>query len=129
MHGELLKARCVRCRQIQVAAGDLTIDTLCPKCGGKLRPHIVWFGEMPLFLEEEIPTALRAEIFACIGSSSVVYPAAGFVLEAKAHGAFTIEVNPESTAASGAFDLVLRGPATREVPQLVRGLLALDSTG
>jgi NAD-dependent deacetylase len=88
MHGELLKARCGRCEAVRPWVDDLTLGDVCPNCGRAraLRPDVVWFGEMPLALGL-IDRALRkADLFVAIGTSGAVYPAAGFVAEARAYG-------------------------------------------
>jgi NAD-dependent deacetylase len=79
MHGELLKARCVACEAITPWHEDLDVDTSCPSCGrvGGLRPHVVWFGEMPLFMDRIYDALLEADLFVAIGTSGSVYPAAG----------------------------------------------------
>ena len=85
MHGELLKARCQRCDGVRLWPEDLAPSDVCPDCGraGGLRPHVVWFGEMPLCMDL-IDRALRkADLFVAIGTSGAVYPAAGFVAEAR----------------------------------------------
>jgi NAD-dependent deacetylase len=122
MHGELLKARCVRCGDVIPWTGDIGPADRC-RCGSGLRPHVVWFEEMPLCMEAEIPAALRAEVFVSIGTSGVVYPAAGFVSVARSHGAITVEVNLEPTDRPGLFDFVLAGKATEKVPELAAALL------
>lgn len=123
MHGELLRIRCAACGRISGFAGDLSVDDLCPDCGarGTLRPHIVWFGEMPLFMDDIADALSDCGLFVAIGTSGAVYPAAGFVAEAKSAGAVTVEVNLEPTG--GRFDAVLQGPATVAVPALVDLLL------
>lgn len=123
MHGELLKIRCTACDRIVRFEGDLATGAVCPGCGasGTLRPHIVWFGEMPLFMEEIGEALADAGLFIAIGTSGTVYPAAGFVAEARANGAITLEINMEETG--GRFDGGLYGPATQTVPALVDFLL------
>ncbi|MCX7900245.1 MAG: NAD-dependent deacylase, partial [Methylocystis sp.] len=86
MHGELLKARCARCGAVSDRRDDLFVDSACA-CGGALRPHVVWFGETPLFMEEIHDALACADLFVAIGTSGAVYPAAGFVSEARARGA------------------------------------------
>src|SRR6185369_12894088 len=120
MHGEILKARCARCEAVLEWQGDLSVAERCRSCGGGLRPHVVWFGEMPFYLEEEIPRALEAEVFAAIGTSGLVYPAAGFAAMAKAAGALTVEINLEPTFQRHLFDVVLAGKATEMVPELAK---------
>ncbi len=122
MHGEVLKARCVRCGGILHWTEDLDASHACPNCMGALRPHIVWFGEMPFFMEDEIPAALGAEVFVSIGTSGTVYPAAGFFAEAQGRGAVTVEINIEPSANAGHFDLVLAGKATEQVRRLAAAI-------
>lgn len=125
MHGELLKIRCDACNRMERFAGDLAVDTICPDCDrrGSLRPHIVWFGEMPLYMDEIAEALDEAALFIAIGTSGTVYPAAGFGAAARAGGAVTVEVNMEKTG--GGFDAGLYGPATQTVPALVDGLLEI----
>ncbi|OYQ31773.1 NAD-dependent protein deacylase [Niveispirillum lacus] len=119
MHGELLKIRCAACGRVDRFEGDLAVSAICPGCGaiGSLRPHIVWFGEMPLFMAEIGDALSDAGLFIAIGTSGTVYPAAGFAAEAKANGATTLEINMAETG--GRFDGGLYGPATQTVPALV----------
>jgi NAD-dependent deacetylase len=124
MHGELLKARCLRCQAVQEWAEDLSTATACPACGaaGGMRPHVVWFGEMPLHMQA-IDAALQGcDIFVAIGTSGQVYPAAGFVAEV-AHRARTVELNLEPSAGTRLFDEARHGPATEIVPEFVQSLL------
>lgn len=117
MHGELLKARCNKTQLIVPWTTDITADTPCPCCGQsrQLRPHIVWFGEMPLFMDQ-IETALsRCDLFVSIGTSGQVYPAAGFVQMAEAYGAHTVELNLEPSAGRTLFAERHYGPATTTV--------------
>ncbi len=127
MHGELRKIRCEGCAGVTSWETDLSADTPCPTCGkkGHLRPDIVWFGEMPFFMDE-IQQALRtADLFISIGTSGVVYPAAGFVELARKSGAKRrIEVNLDATDVSGRFNEHRIGPASIEVPKLVNELLS-----
>lgn len=122
MHGELLKKRCASCQVISPCIGDLTHDCTCTDCGsmGRMRPHIVWFGEMPLCMEEIQAKLIAADVFIAIGTSGVVYPAAGFAEVAKNHGAKTIEINLEGTEQSPLFDEHLIGKASETVPDFVK---------
>lgn len=124
MHGELNKLFCLHCDGVMVSERDCFPDTPCPHCRtrGSLRPDIVWFGEIPYHMNT-IEKALRqAELFAAIGTSGQVYPAAGFVRLAKQAGAKTVEINLEPTGA--AFDEGYYGKATIEVPRFVQAVLA-----
>jgi NAD-dependent deacetylase len=125
MHGELLKARCQDCETVHSWPGDLTIDDACPECNrpGVLRPHVVWFGEMPLHLND-IDYALRnADLFVAIGTSGAIYPAAGFVAEARAYGVPTCEINLDAADNAHLFDDARYGPASETVPAWVEELL------
>jgi NAD-dependent deacetylase len=126
MHGELLKVRCIACEAAMTWTEDLQITTPCPECeaAGGMRPDIVWFGEMPYHMEEIEKALSSAAIFICIGSSGVVYPAAGFAATAERHGARCIEVNMEATKISKRFKERRIGPASVEVTKLVEELLA-----
>ena len=126
MHGELLKARCESCDETTPCREDLGLDSRCAHCGarGKLRPHIVWFGEMPFFMDAIEHHLRSADLFLAIGTSGRVYPAAGFGELARRFGARTIEVNLESTGAEGVFEECLRGPAGEVLPPLVQAILA-----
>jgi len=124
MHGELLKARCLECGRTSAWAGDILRDSRCPACArpGTLRPHIVWFGEMPLELERIGDALDRCAIFAAVGTSGAVYPAAGFV-DMVRPGTRTVELNLDASAISTAFEECVQGPATEVVPAWVEGLL------
>jgi NAD-dependent deacetylase len=125
MHGELRKARCTNCQAIHAWEGDLTEATPCPRCErrARLRPHIVWFGEMPLEMPRIFEALDQADLFVAIGTSGVVYPAAGFV-EAVGPRCHTLELNLEPSAVTSAFGEHRQGPATQLVPALVAELLA-----
>ena len=125
MHGELLKARCLLCDSVHPWTDDLTVSHACPDCGrrGGLRPHVVWFGEMPFHLDD-IDRAMRnADLFVAIGTSGAVYPAAGFVAEARAFGVPTCELNLEAADNAHCFDEARYGPASETVPAWVEELL------
>lgn len=126
MHGELLKARCEECAAVMSWSREITCGSRCRACGaiGTLRPHIVWFGEYPLEMERIMGALKNADWFICIGTSGVVYPAAGFVLQAAENGRCQlIEVNINATEISRHFHRTLIGPTTIEVPKLVEALL------
>jgi NAD-dependent deacetylase len=121
MHGELAKTRCNDCGEIIEGLSDLRTDMTCPQCSetGTLRPHVVWFGEMPLEMDR-ITSALGAcGLFISIGTSGNVYPAAGFVQEARSNGALTMELNLEESLGASAFHEGRYGPATEIVTGFV----------
>lgn len=125
MHGELLSALCARCDARHPWTADLAIETGCPACGrdGGMRPDVVWFGEMP-YRMDEIGEALEAcDLFISIGTSGNVYPASGFVRQARIAGARTVELNLEPSAGVSMFHEAIHGPATEVVPAYVEGLL------
>lgn len=125
IHGELLKARCGWCGGISDIREDIEVGTVCPDCheSGHLRPDVVWFGEMPYFLDEIAVAVADADLFVSIGTSGLVYPAAGYVSVAKHAGVRTLEINLDESATSGIFDETRRGPASEQVPRWVDGLL------
>ena len=125
MHGELLKARCELCDGVSEWLGDLTAADVCPRCGraGGMRPHVVWFGEMPLYLDEIEAALRRSDLFVAIGTSGAVYPAAGFVQEARAMGIETCEINLDSADNADLFDEARYGPASETVPAWVEEIL------
>ena len=117
MHGELLKARCTRSGAVSDWSGDLAPDEASPHHPlGRMRPHIVWFGETPLEMERIERALWRCDLFVSIGTSGAVYPAAGFVQWARDAGARTLELNLEPSAGTPMFDEGAYGPATRTVP-------------
>ena len=130
MHGELLKARCTACALVSPWRDDLAAAHRCPACGATqaLRPHVVWFGEMPLELDAIYKALAACDLFIAIGTSGQVYPAAGFVGEVRRHGrAHTVELNLEPSAVDGLFTEQRRGPASEVVPRYVDDLLATVS--
>ena len=126
MHGELLKALCQACGAVAEWRDDLGAEEACPQCGrqGALRPRVVWFGEIPLQMEEIGRALKRCRLFAAIGTSGDVYPAAGFVREARAEGGGTVELNLEPSKVAANFDDGRYGPATETVPAWVEEVLA-----
>ena len=126
MHGELLKALCLHCRTVTEWRGDLSVHDLCLTCGrkGGMRPDVVWFGEMPYHMERIHDALDDCDLFVSIGTSGNVYPAAGFVAQARAGGAHTVELNLEPSQGTSHFDASIHGPATELVPAFVQDLLA-----
>ena len=126
MHGELYKARCVECFEVVEWMGDISLDDGCRSCSGAMRPHIVWFGEVPFFMEEEIPDACDGcAVFFSIGTSGTVYPAAGLASMVRAGGGLCVEINLETTPGSGIFQLQIEGKAGEQLPLLLGELEAL----
>ena len=126
MHGELMKARCASCHAASVWKNDLDASSVCPGCGkaGRMRPHIVWFGEMPFHMEEIEAALSQCSLFASIGTSGNVYPAAGFAAVARAAGARVVEINMEPSLNASVFHKGFYGPAGVRVPAWVEAVLA-----
>jgi len=125
MHGRLDQALCAACGHRWPAPEEMEVGEPCPACRApSARPDIVWFGEMPYDMDEIFAHLSGADLFAATGTSGQVYPAAGFVQEAAAAGARTVELNLEPSATVSQFDETRFGPATRTVPEWVAELLA-----
>ena len=122
MHGQLFQSRCVRCEQpfTDTNSYESAIELpRCADCGRPVRPHIVWFGEIPLDLDTIYRQLNEATVLLVVGTSGSVYPAAGFVHVANQRGIRTIYIGPEEPQNAAAFDEILLGTATELVPQLL----------
>ena len=127
MHGELLKGRCLSCESISPWTEAMTVASACPACGdvGRMRVHVVWFGEMPFEMERIYEALARCALFLSVGTSGNVYPAAGFVQEVRANGtAHTVELNLEPSEGFSLFEERIYGPATEVVPAYVEKVLS-----
>jgi len=125
MHGELERALCAACGTSVPWTEDLSIETRCAQCGeAAMRPDVVWFGEMPRDMDRIYDALAACDLFVAIGTSGAVYPAAGFVMEASAAGAHTVELNLEDSDGASFFAERIEGPATEIVPAYVDRLLA-----
>jgi len=123
MHGSLARAMCATCQARWDAPLVMTVSDACPSCGEKAtRPDIVWFGEIPYGMGRIDAALSQATLFASIGTSGNVYPAAGFVAEARRLGVPTVELNLEPSAGYSMFDEVRIGPASKTVPEWVADL-------
>ena len=121
MHGTLFASRCVECNLPFPDKEEYENSTnmpVCRECGAAVRPHIVWFGEIPLGMDEIYGALNRATVLLVVGTSGSVYPAAGFVDIANRRGIRTIYVGPEDPLNRDAFDEVLLGPATAVLSSL-----------
>jgi NAD-dependent deacetylase len=114
MHGEILKALCAHCGARGPWEVDLSVDLVCGGCdmAGGMRPDVVWFGEMPYRMEEIYAALAACDLFISIGTSGNVYPAAGFVAEARARRAHTVELNLEPSEGISLFAEAIHGKAT-----------------
>lgn len=130
MHGELLRSRCLRCRAVVESRTAVDASTACPRCGwtGGLRPHVVWFGEVPLEMERIFAALEACDLFVAIGTSGNVYPAAGFVQVANQVGAHTVEINLQPSWVNTDFIESRLGLASVEVPRWVDEVLQGDFT-
>ena len=124
LHGNIWRARCLRCASVFEARESPLEQNppLCFVCGGPARPDVVLFGEMlPVGVFERAEEAsLGADLFFVIGTSAVVYPAAGLPILAKQAGARVIEVNPEQTDISFYVDVTVLGKAGDILPQFIK---------
>jgi NAD-dependent deacetylase len=120
-----LTARCTACGEATVWYDDLTGNEGCPICAieGRLRPHVVWFGEMPLGLDAIYQVLAQCKVFISIGTSGSVEPAASFVEEARRAGPQTVELNLEPSHSASLFAKRIYGPASRIVPEYVAKLI------
>ncbi len=122
MHGTLSQSRCMACDDPfpdQALYTDPDKLPTCPDCGQAIRPHIVWFGEVPLDLDTIFAELDRATVLLVIGTSGAVYPAAAFVRIANQRGVRTVYVGPEEPLNAAAFDEILLGTATEVLSHLV----------
>lgn len=124
MHGELLKIRCQNSGEVFECKEDTYATSVCPCCGapGNLRPHVVWFGEMPLYMDAIYGALDECDLFIAIGTSGNVYPAAGFYEVARAAGAHTVELNLEPSANGSRFHEQHYGLASDIVPAYLKSL-------
>ncbi|HLT46122.1 MAG TPA: NAD-dependent deacylase [Rubricoccaceae bacterium] len=125
LHGSLARTYCIECGreagEAELTGFDAGEPARCPACGGLLRPDVVWFGEMlpEGAMETAAEAAARADVFLSVGTSAVVYPAAGLPLIAKEAGAYVAEVNPERSDIAWRLDEHVRGKAGEVLPALV----------
>ncbi len=120
MHGSLFQSRCVRCDkpfpdQSLYESPNLPI---CKTCAAPIRPHIVWFGEIPLDMDAIYRELARATILLVVGTSGSVYPAAGFVDIANQRRIRSIYIGPEEPLNTHAFDEIILSPATQALSRL-----------
>jgi NAD-dependent deacetylase len=128
MHGQADQALCNHCQARHPWGSgrpDLAVSLACGSCGrsGGLRPDVVWFGEMPYHMDRIYEELATADLFLSIGTSGNVYPAAGFVAEARSHGAHTVELNLEPSEGASLFHEAYHGAAGKVVPVYVGRIL------
>ena len=131
LHGNITRTKCFDEDEI-VSSWNETGDVppKCPKCGGLLRPDVVWFGEpLPAAeLQLAATASTRCDVFLCVGTSAVVYPAAALPVEALRSGATVVEINPQPTALTAHAHFAPTGAAGVVLPELVRALNVTRST-
>ena len=123
MHGTHLIALCCECSARWPAPDEMSTATRCT-CGGAARPDVVWFGETPYHMDQIGAALTQADLFVAIGTSGVVYPAAGFVQVAQQAGADTLELNLAPSERASDFANARFGPATKVVPEWVADVLS-----
>lgn len=124
IHGQINQIVCMNCGHVFETWGEITSEDKCEKCGvtGMLKPNIVFFGENLLYMNK-VDTILKScDLFISVGTSGVVYPAAGFVQIVKMFGADTVEMNMETTSNNKMFDKHIYGPAGSTLPTFVKEL-------
>lgn len=121
MHGRIDETVCLKCGHVIKTLQKSAFDDVCEECGarGFLKPNIVFFGEMPMFMDEISAKLKSADVFIAVGTSGVVYPAAGFVMQAKYFGAKTYLFNLEYTENNAYFDKQIIGKASETLPRFL----------
>lgn len=125
IHGQINQAVCLNCGQVLETWGDVDTGTTCPHCQvmGMMKPNIVFFGENLLCMDKVEDILRKCDLFISIGTSGVVYPAAGFVQLAKYYGADTVEFTLDTTANNYLFDKHVYGKAGETLPPYIDELI------
>ncbi len=126
LHGNIVENKCLDCETPYYEEFPAVLTELprCKKCGGLIRPSVVWFGEMlpeKALIDAEI-AARKCDVFLCIGTTAEVTPAGTIPLYAKDSGAYVIEINPNDTVISRYLDAQIKAPAGVALPELVKRL-------
>jgi NAD-dependent deacetylase len=124
LHGNIERNYCIKCKTYYNGELDFSNEIPSCKCGGLIRPDVVWFGEFlpeDQFIASE-KAAQNCDIFFSVGTSAVVYPAAGLILTAKRSGAFLAEINIEETEISRLSDISFFKPSGQVLPEIVNEL-------
>ncbi len=126
LHGNIVENYCVSCNTPFLENIDFENKELpkCKKCGGLIRPNVVWFGEMLPYdaLQDANSVAETADFFFSIGTSAEVYPAANLPIIAKNHGAYVVEINPNATSISGYMNQTFNYPAGEVLPLFINDI-------
>lgn len=125
IHGRIDEAVCLRCGGIRRSWDEVDARTACPYCGrtGTMKPNIVFFGETPLYMAEVEQELKGCGLFLSVGTSGVVYPAAGFVRTVRFYGASAVEFNLEKTSNNTLFERHVYGKCSKTLPRFVDELL------
>jgi len=133
LHGNITRNKCLDCHRPFELEGEVDPAQIpvCVKCGGKIRPDVVWFGEMldPETIQNAFFEAEKADVFFSIGTSAVVHPAASLPVTAKRHGAVLVEINPERTPLSELADFHFSACSGEFLPSLIDALRETDGKG
>ena len=128
MHGELMKLRCTICKEAREFSDESSVKSVCPVCGneGHMRPHVVWFGEMPLYMDFIEAKLLKTDHYIAVGTSGTVMPASLFADWVARNGRYSdlneiVEITKESSD-NNAFTINIEGNATESVPAYVESL-------
>lgn len=124
MHGRIDETVCLKCGHITKTPDRSAFNDACENCGtvGFLKPNIVFFGEMPMFMDEISSKLKTCDLFIAVGTSGVVYPAAGFVMQAKYYGAKTCLFNLNHAENNAYFDEQIIGKASVTLPEFLKRL-------
>jgi NAD-dependent deacetylase len=123
LHGNILVWRCTRTgAKVELPPSAMREFPIRSEAGGLLRPDVVWFGEMlpPEAIARAQQAAEECDVFLSVGTSAQVYPAAGFIREAHASGAFTAEINAEPTPISSLVDVCIHARAGEVLPDVIK---------
>ncbi len=126
IHGKVDELVCLNCGHVYQTWGEASFDDVCPNCSlsGFIKPNIVFFGENLLYMDKVEVLLKKASLFVSVGTSGMVYPAAGFVQTAKYYGAKTIDINIENLGFNPYFDRKMLGRASVKLSELVDELLS-----
>jgi NAD-dependent deacetylase len=126
MHGDITTDRCHACGAIAPVDGDVTLETSCAACGkiGSMRPNLIWFGEIPIGMDQVMDALETADMFVAIGTSGEVFPASSLADRARYRGIPTLLLNLDPPSNNNAFDSSRYGEADQIVPEWVHEILS-----
>jgi NAD-dependent deacetylase len=123
LHGNITKSRCERCGSLELLQVDFEIPPMCLRCGSRMRPNVVWFGEIlpQTIFQKAFESFATCDVALIIGTSGIVEPAASLARLAKQQGGYVIEINPDETPLSFVANLTLRTSASEGMTKLLSG--------